>query len=233
MRFARPSPSVSALTRAVALLPFALGLGSAALPPPSATLDAFLRLEPAACQPPDGAVAVEIDAALPKLKKHGTMSGLRLISRSGKIVYRSLQFTGDALIKTSVIARFLTADTQPPERPHDSAITQQNYTFRYRATDTYNGAAAYAFILRPKRKRMGLFKGELWLDAKTGVPLREWGEFAKSPSLFIRSAWFVRDYEPHAACSEPRRLILRAQTRIAGAAEMTIWWHATTTPPSE
>src|SRR6266478_5411298 len=60
--------------------------------------------------------AVQIDASLPKLKKQGSMSGLKVVSRTGQNVYRGLRFTGDKLVKTAVIARFLANDAKPPER---------------------------------------------------------------------------------------------------------------------
>src|SRR5712671_3227488 len=64
----------------------------------------------------DGAFAVQIDALLPKLKKEGGMSGVKVISRTGQAVYRSLQCSGDKLVKTAVIARFLANEAKPPER---------------------------------------------------------------------------------------------------------------------
>jgi hypothetical protein len=42
---------------------------------------------------------------------------------------------------------------------------------------------------------VGLFKGELWVDADTFLPLRESGRFVKNPSVFLKKIEFVRDYE--------------------------------------
>src|SRR5260370_38624627 len=50
----------------------------------------------------DWVFAVQIDASLPELKKQGSMSGLKVVSRMGQTVYRDLRFTGDNLIKTHV-----------------------------------------------------------------------------------------------------------------------------------
>ena len=33
------------------------------------------------------------------------------------------------------------------------------------------------FELNPKKKRVGLFKGELWVDTATGMPLKEMGRW--------------------------------------------------------
>ena len=91
----------------------------------------------------------------------------------------------------------------------------------------YAGQSAYVYRLEPKRKRAGLFKGELWLDAETGSVFREWGEFVKSPSWFVKSVYFVRDYMMQgrqSRTSEPRRLILNVSTRLFGRADVTIWF---------
>src|SRR6266436_10318667 len=74
--------------------------------------------------------AIQIDASLPKLKKQGSMSGLKVVSRTGQNVYRGLRFTGDNLVKTAVIARFLANDAERPEVA-DTELTRQNYSFIY------------------------------------------------------------------------------------------------------
>jgi len=127
------------------------------------------------------------------------------------------------LVKTAVIARFLANDAEQPEGAAGVRVTRRNYSFVYDKTSDYNGSAAYVFRLKPKRKRAGLFKGELWLDATTAAPLRLWGDFIKSPSILIRSFRFVQDYQGLNQCFQPVRLLLTVQTRIAGAAEMAIW----------
>jgi hypothetical protein len=171
----------------------------------------------------DLVLAVQIDASLPKLKKHGSMSGLKVVSRTGQTVYRGLRFTGDNLVKTAVIARFLGNDARP-DREAGSDVTRQNYSFMYDRVSAYNGLIAYVFRLQPLRKRVGLFKGELWLEATTAAPLRLWGDCVKSPSSFVRSFRLVQDYQRIGGCSQPLRLLLTAETRIAGKVEMAIWF---------
>jgi hypothetical protein len=176
--------------------------------------------------------AVQIEASLPKLRKQGSMSGLKLVSQTGQIVYRGLRFTGDNLIKTAVVARFLASDAESSEQTAGAGLTRQNYSFVYDKTSDYNGLVAFVFRLKPKRKRFGLFKGELWLDANTAAPLRLWGDLVKSPSIFIRSFRFVQDYQDLNQCLEPVRLLVTAQTRIAGVAEMAVWLHSVDSQPT-
>jgi hypothetical protein len=186
-------------------------------------LDRYLHSPSAACSLEEQNMEIQIQASLPKLKKQGSMDGLKVISATGQVAYRFLRFTGDKLIKTDVIARFLTAETHPQADLGDIRIGAKNYKFHFQRMEEYQGSAAYVFQLKPKKKRAGLFKGELWLDAESATPVREAGELVKSPSFFIQHFRFVRDYPEHASCQPPRRTEIMVQTRIAGDAEMVVW----------
>jgi len=220
----RPMNS-SSILRAIATAGFfASTLLGDSVPSPD-TLDRYLANSRVACRAEEQAVEMEIQASLPKLKKEGTMQGMKVISASGQVAYRFLRFTGDKLIKTDVIGRFLTAEAQPPERFGNVAITRENYKFHYLRTADYNNSPAYVYQLKPRKKRTGLFKGELWLDATTAAPLRESGELVKSPSIFVQHFRFVRDYPEHAFCGAPQRTSITVQTRIVGSAEMIVLQH--------
>ncbi len=162
--------------RKLALLLLLVGFCSAQSLTPDEAIDRYLagsRDRQPGCS--DQVFAVQIDASLPNLKKQGSMSGLKVVSRTGQTVYRDLRFTGDKFIKTSVIARFLAHDAKPPE-----AVT-------------------------------------------TAAPLRLWGDFVKSPSIFVRTFRFVQDYQRIGQCFQPLRLLLTVETRIAGKVEMAVW----------
>ncbi len=137
----------------------------------------------------EAAVPFRIDAELPKLHKHGVLRGLRVITGAGHTVYTQLHFAGDNLIRTAVIARFLSAETKFKTGVQAAEIAPDNYRFSYKGIADYDRRTAYVFRTEPKRKRVGLFKGELWIDAETARPLREWGEFVKSPSVFLRHVY--------------------------------------------
>lgn len=207
-------------------------LAQAGMLEPSEALDRYLaaqRNEPSACS--DSLYAVRIDAALPALKQHGGMTGFKRIAQPGQVVYRGLRFTGDRLVKTQVIARFLARDTRPPAQAGQIAVVPANYVFRFDRVSGYNGLTAYVFDLKPRRKRAGLFRGELWLDAETAAPLRLWGDLVKPPSVFILSFRFVQDYETDHGCTEPLRLLLTGRIRIVGAVEMAVWLHPASEDP--
>lgn len=199
------------------------GYGDTMSAPPTSSeiLARYLQSPPEARQPADHAMEMDIQASLPRLQKQGTMHGLKVISGSGQVAYRFLRFTGDKLVKTDVIARFLTAEAQPPDHLGDIGITPRNYKIHFQKVADYNGTPAYIYDLKPRKKRAGLFKGELWLDAQSGRPVRETGYFVKSPSIFIRRVTFVRDYPE----DEAQRTELTVQTRIVGDAEMVVVEH--------
>ncbi len=69
---------------------------------------------------------------------------------------------------------------------------------------------------------VGLFKGELWVDADTFLPLRESGRFVKNPSVFLKKIEFVRDYEIKDGIAFPRHIESTVDTRFWGPAQMSI-----------
>jgi hypothetical protein len=164
---------------------------------------------------------VDIDAKLPKLEKHGKLHALRTISKVGQITYRALGFSGDNTVKSEVITRYLQAESDARENG-SIAISPVNYKFRLKATVDRTDQRIYVFQITPKKKAIGLFKGELWLDGDTGMPVRESGEFVKNPSVFLKKVEFVRDYELHDGVSYPSHIQSTVDTRVVGKAELNI-----------
>lgn len=173
----------------------------------------------------DAAMQVEIDARIPRLKKTGRLQALRFISRLGQITYRVLRFEGDGTVKKDVIARYLAAEQEARTQYSAAlAVTPENYRFKYKGTADYAGRTAYVFQVTPKQKRVGLFKGEIWIDAQTYLPLREWGEMVKNPSVFLKNVYFVRDYYIQNGMAVPRRVLSDVSTRLVGKVQLTIWY---------
>lgn len=164
---------------------------------------------------------VDIDAQLPSLEKKGKLRVLRMISRFGKISFDTIgQFIGDPIVKKEVIAKYL--DLEQNERSKGSiAITPANYKFQINAIITQDDRQVYIFKLTPKRKAIGLFKGELWLDGATGMPLKETGQLVKSGSAWLKSVRFVRDYEMRDGISMLKHLQSTVDVRVFGKAELS------------
>jgi hypothetical protein len=169
-----------------------------------------------------GTAEINIDAAVPKFKKQGKLHALRSISKLGKITYKALGFSGDNVVKTEVIANYLKAEVEAAQGPTDVALTPQNYKFKFKGAQSWNGRQVYVLHVNPREKKVGLFKGELWLDAETYMPVRESGFFVKSPSFMLKKMQFVRDYELQDGVSLPQRTESRVETRFFGQVELNI-----------
>ncbi len=161
---------------------------------------------------------VEINAKLPKQEKNGKLRALRTISKLGKITYNALGFSGDNSVKTEVIARYLAEETKPRE---NNAITPANYKFKYRGQLEMNGIRVHVFDVTPRKKAEGLFRGQLWLDAQTGMPIRESGHPVKT-SVMVKKMDFVQEYELHDGIAFPKHFQGAVEIRIYGRAELSV-----------
>jgi len=167
---------------------------------------------------------VDIEAELPMLKKEGTLRALRHISQVGKVTYEVLSFIGDNMIKKDVIARYLAAEVDSTSNGETGsmAINEENYRFKYRGEYGGGDWRLHLFELKPRHKGMGLFRGWLWLEAESALPVRESGVLVRNPSVFLRRVEFTRDYHVRDGVSVPVRLESKIRTRLVGTAELRI-----------
>ncbi len=166
---------------------------------------------------------VSIDAEIPKLHKRGRLSALRRVSRLGRLTYDILRFEGDNTVKNDVIARYLSTEVQVRDSHDPSlAINPENYKFSYKGVHAVEGRSVHVFALKPRHKRRGLFKGTLWIDAQTFLPVRESGFLVKNPSVFIKKVYFTRDYQTTDGVAVVARLETTVETRVVGPAHMTV-----------
>lgn len=169
----------------------------------------------------DLAMEVEMEASLPKLNKSGKLHAWRYVTKLGAITYRALTIQGDNTVKKDVIARYLQAEKEAGEKP-GLGINRENYKFDYRGEYPWGQGKLHLFFLEPRRKQVGLFEGWVWIDNATWLPVREEGELAKSPSVFLKKVAFVRDYVHQDGVAIPVSIQSSIQTRIVGSAEVRI-----------
>jgi hypothetical protein len=182
----------------------------------------YLAASEAQNQSRAASMEISIDASIPKLKKEGKLHALRKISQLGKITYKFLGFQGDDTIKTEVIARYLEAD-QKGQDSGKYAITPENYKFKFKGEHTLqNGQHIYVVFLTPKRKEIGLFKGEMWLDAETYLPIMESGKLVKSPSVFFKKVEFMRDFKIEKGVAVPQHMLSTIEARLIGKVNLTV-----------
>ena len=173
------------------------------------------------------AMEVHMEGRIPKLRKEGKMSAMRMISSVGKVSYKLLGFWGDDTVKKEVMARYMNAEVEaashaPTKESQSIAITPENYEFKYKGLNERDTKKVHVFELKPRHKRLGLFKGELWLDPETCLPVRESGRLVKSPSVWVKKMEFARFYEIRDGVAYLKRMETKTDTRIVGRAELNI-----------
>ena len=171
---------------------------------------------------------VLMEGSIPKLKKQGKMSALKNVSSLGRVTWKLLGFWGDDTVKKEVMARYMQAEQEAANKDDDEkkngdiAITADNYNYKYKGLNERNNRPIHIFELKPKHKRVGLFKGELWLDPATFLPVREAGRLVKNPSVFVKKMEFIRDYEIRDGVAYLKRMESHTDTRIVGRADLNI-----------
>ncbi len=165
---------------------------------------------------------VDIDATVPKLKQQGRLHALRKISKVGQITYRVLGFQGDNTVKNQVIARYLQAEQQG-QGDMSLAVIPANYKFKYKGERTGpDGKEVYDFQISPRKKKVGLFKGEIELDATTYLPVMEKGRFVKNPSIFFKKVDFERTFNIQNGVAVPQNMYTTIDARLIGRIELNI-----------
>jgi hypothetical protein len=166
---------------------------------------------------------IEIHASLPSQKKQGRFHALRKINPFGRISYAKAEFEGDNAVKNQVVERYLQAEAEAQQDgdAEAMAVTPANYKFQYKGEKTEDARAVHVFQVTPLHKRKGLFKGEVWIDAETYLPVREAGKLIKSPSIFVKRVAFVRTFDIRDGLSIPVQVQSVVDT-VFGSAELTV-----------
>jgi hypothetical protein len=166
---------------------------------------------------------IEIEATLPKLRKHGRLRAIRRITAAGDTDYQVLEADGDRTVRQQVIARYLSAQMTAAEMPASSvAINLENYEFRYKGMVKLANTVAYIFQIKPHKKRQGLMNGELWLEGETGTAVRQSGYLVKSPSLFVKHVGFTREMVWNEGVAQMLLTHLSVDTRLVGLADLSV-----------
>jgi hypothetical protein len=165
---------------------------------------------------------MSFSARLPRMGKEGVLLARRIVSSLGKISFVVKSFTGDNTVKSYVITKYMSAEVDLAEKTLDAGINPKNYKFKYKRAGVYNSRRVHVFELNPRRKTAGLFKGELWVDDETALPVRETGSLVRSPSVFLKRVNFSRTYAMVNGTALPDHMESTVETRIAGRAELDI-----------
>lgn len=169
-------------------------------------------------------VEVTITATIPSIKKVGTLRATRTQAAPGLFNYQAMAFEGDKLIKTNVIARYLSAEleAQRPEEKLATQISPLNYRFKLKDRKQLEGREVLVYEVKPHKRRPGLFQGQVWIDSETRQPLMETGKLTKLPSVWVKEITFTREYTQVNGIAVPLRIVSEVKTRIVGKAQITV-----------
>ena len=99
----------------------------------------------------------------------------------------TIQETNGSGLGQILVRRMLAGEAEVEKDHLSTDLSADNYDFRFIREADVNGQRCYVLELLPRRKEQHLLRGNIWVDADTYLPRRFEGEFAKSPS------WWVRD----------------------------------------
>jgi hypothetical protein len=160
---------------------------------------------------------------LPKLEKSATLDAKRHINKEGAIGYDTTGRQGDVTIQKYLIATFINGEMENSGKDNSKvAVTPENYKFKCKGRREKDGRSVFVYELNPRKKREGLFKGEIWLDSDTGLTVREAGRFVKSPSVFLKKVYFAREYSIRDGFAVPMLIQTSIETRFWGMAELDV-----------
>lgn len=159
-----------------------------------------------------------VRAELPETSQKGEFQLHRHYAAPRTLEFSAVHFTGDGFVKSNVITRVLQSEVDHVQKdpPDQTAISRENYKFSYRGTTEVDGRLTHVFQVKPHRKRLGLFKGHIFVDAYRGTLVRVEGRLVKSPSFFLSKIDFVQDYADVDGFTVPVHIHSEAKTRLVG-----------------
>jgi hypothetical protein len=196
--------------------------------PPGSALDAYQRhtqAQESSLQQYSAVMVIKV--RLPDTLQEGEFELLRHYAAPRTLEFKALYFTGDGFVRNNVIARLLQSEVDHV-RHTDSALTEindRNYTIAYKGVETIEGRPIHVYKLNPRKKRVGLFKGRIYLDAVTGRLVRTEGTLVKSPSFFIKKVEFLQDYLQVDGLTLLAHMHGQAWTRLVGRVVLDIYQH--------
>jgi len=159
-----------------------------------------------------------IHAELPETKQQGEYEVKRQYSAPKSLLFTALHFTGDTFVKANVILRLMQSEVDHVQKDDGRlvAVTDANYKFSYKGLRELDGRPVHIYQLKPHKKRLGLIRGIMSLDARTGSLVRLEGVPAKSPSVFLSKIKLEQDYADFGPFTLPVHVHSEAKASIVG-----------------
>ncbi len=159
-----------------------------------------------------------VRAELPDSSQQGEFELQRKFEAPHTLLFTPVHYSGDGFVKNNVITRLLQSEVDHVQKddPSLTAITPANYKFSYKGASRIQDRLVHVYQLKPHKKRLGLFKGRIYLDAHTGALVRAEGSVVKSPSFFVKHIEFWQDYAQVQSFTLPVHIHSEAKARIVG-----------------
>ena len=166
-----------------------------------------------------------IHAQLPATSQSGEFELERYYIAPRTLSFKAIRFTGDSFVKTNIIARLLQSEVDHLQRDDLAltALSPANYKFSYKGCVDIAGRTLHVFQVKPRKKRAGLFKGKIYLDAHSGSLVEAEGAVVKSPSFFVKKVEFVQEYADVDGFTLPTHVHSEATARIVGRTVVDIY----------
>lgn len=146
-----------------------------------------------------GPVAVLIEASLPRFYKGAQLLVIRRMGENERSEYLIAGLVGDGAALDEVTTRYFALYEEIEKLPSSSIrISPENYKFRLRGEVKTGIGSAYVYDITPKKRRRGLFKGQIWIEAGTGAEVLTSGRLEDASSIG-GSVDFVRETKLDAA----------------------------------
>jgi len=162
--------------------------------------------------------ATVIRAELPDNAQRGEFELERNFTAPHTLTFKSLHFQGDGFVKTNVITRLLQSEVEHVQKddPAATALRPENYKFSYKGVIQDGDRTLHVYQVKPRKKRVGLFKGHIFLDVGSGSLVRVEGRVAKSPSLFVKKIDFYQEYADIDGFTLPVHMHSEARATLIG-----------------
>jgi hypothetical protein len=117
-----------------------------------------------------GPVALLIESSLPHLYKDAQVLAIRRMGENERSEYGIVGLVGDGVALHEATTRYLAIQEGVENLPLSSIqISPENYRFRLRGEVKTGIGSAYVYDITPRKRRPGLFKGQIWIEAWTGA----------------------------------------------------------------
>lgn len=166
-----------------------------------------------------------ISVELPDVSQRGEFEVRRVYLAPKTLEFAPVRFTGDTFVKNNVIARLLQSevDRLRNQQQFATAINGTNYKITYTGTTQIDGRVVHAYQLKPRKRRVGLFEGRMFLDAFNGNLVRNEGRLVRTPSFVLKRVEFTHDYVDIGRFTLLKHTHSAASARLVGRATVDVY----------